>query len=186
VDPDLEAFRARGGKLISYHGWADPFVSPLTSVFYYQNVAADQARRHGLHSKRAALAATKDFARLFMVPGMFHCTGGPGANSFGSADQPVTLALQDPQHDVMRALEHWVEDGVAPDQIVATKYNNDEPADGVAFTRPLCTYPQIAERNGTGSDQDAKNYACIDGPAERNGREPEDFAQGAADAKHQP
>jgi feruloyl esterase len=182
VDPDLEAFHARGGKLISYHGWADPFVSPLTSVFYYQNVVADQGSRHGLHSKRAALAATKDFARLFMVPGMFHCAGGPGANAFGSVGQPVTPATQDPQHDIMRALEHWVEDGVAPDQIIATKYNDDLPANGAAFSRPLCTYPKVAEWNGAGSDQDASNYACVNASAQRNGPEPEDFVQAATQA----
>lgn len=183
VDPDLEAFRAHGGKLIRYHGWADPFISPLSTVFYYENLIADQRRHQETHSKQRALAATKMFARLFMVPGMYHCAGGPGANAFGSVGQPVTPQTQDPQHDVMRALEHWVEDGVAPDQIIATKYNNDLPADGVAFTRPLCTYPKIAEWNGSGSDQDATNYACVEGSAKRNGPEPQDYVVGAAQAE---
>jgi feruloyl esterase len=97
------------------------------------------------------------FVRLFMVPGMQHCGGGSGPNSFGAG-----AAQGDAQHDMGRALEHWVEDGVAPEQIVATGYKSrSDPASGVARTRPLCAYPQIARWKGSGSTDDAANFVCM-------------------------
>ena len=79
-----------------------------------------------------------------MVPGMFHCSGGPGANSF----------------DTLTALDNWVEQGTPPDQIVATHYNNNVPADGVAFTRPLCPYPQVAKYSGGGATTQCRQF-CL-------------------------
>jgi len=87
-----------------------------------------------------------------MVPGMQHCGGGPGPNSFDTG----SVAAGDAQHDVARALEHWVEDGVAPDQIIATKKSSGT----VVRTRPLCPYPQTAHWKGTGSTDDAANFTC--------------------------
>jgi feruloyl esterase len=101
---------------------------------------------------------TSSFVRLFMVPGMQHCGGGPGPNNFG---QGATTG-GDPQHDVEAALERWVEQGAAPDQIIATKFKGAAPASGVARTRPLCKYPQVAKWSGTGSTDDAANFACVD------------------------
>ena len=144
TDPDLKRFESRGGKLILYHGWSDAAIPPVNAIDYYQSVV----------TKMGAKDAGQ-FVRLFMVPGMQHCGGGPGPNSFGSL-----VPQGDPQHDMAAALEHWVEDGVAPSQIVATRYKGANPASGVERTRPLCPYPQVAHWKGTGSTDDAANFVC--------------------------
>jgi feruloyl esterase len=77
TDPDLEPFRARGGKLLIYHGWSDPAIPAVNSVNYYKTVVQTMHQRHGLSA-----AQTGDFARLFLAPGMQHCAGGPGPHSF--------------------------------------------------------------------------------------------------------
>ncbi len=136
TDPDLTAFEARGGKLILYHGWSDPVISPLATVAYDEAVVARMGR-----------ADAERFTRLYMVPGMPHCLGGSGPNTFGAT--------------MLTALQHWVEKGVAPQAIVATKYRtNGDPASGIARTRPLCPYPQVARYKGTGSIDVAANFAC--------------------------
>jgi feruloyl esterase len=127
INPDLKAFQSHGGKLIQYHGWSDPDISPLNSINYYQSV-------------EKTMGDPRSFYRLFMAPGMFHCNGGPGPNVF----------------DAVTALEQWVEKGVAPDQIVATHATNQV----VDRTRPLCPYPQEAQWKGTGSTDQAENFAC--------------------------
>jgi hypothetical protein len=135
TNPDLSSFADRGGKLIIYHGWSDAAVPPLSTVNYYRQVV----------SKMGPKAA--DFSRLYMVPGMQHCAGGSGPNSFR---QPITASL-----------EHWVEKGAAPGSIVAAKYKVDgNPSSGVVSTRPLCPYPQVARYNGSGSIDDAANFVC--------------------------
>ena len=128
TDPNLAAFKAHGGRLIQYHGWSDPGVSPLSSVNYYEAVA----RR---------LGDPTAFYRLFMVPGMQHCVGGPGPDHF----------------DALAALESWVEHGKAPAEIVATHLTNNGVPDR---TRPLCPYPQVAKWSGSGSTDDAANFSC--------------------------
>ena len=112
---------------------------------------------------KAALERTRQYFRFFLAPGMSHLTGGTGPDSFGSPyGQP---ALRDDRvHDVFRALEAWVEQGIAPDRIVATKYVNDTPAIGAARTRPLCPYPKLARYSGTGNPDDAASFDCVDGP----------------------
>jgi feruloyl esterase len=137
TDPDLRAFQARGGKLIQYHGWSDPDISPLTSIQYYEKVA--QVVGHGAAQNRS-MEATGEFFRLFMVPGMQHCQGGPGPSSF----------------DRLNALEQWVEKGRAPERIVASHVSNGQ----VDRTRPLCAYPKQAIYDGTGSTDDAANFSC--------------------------
>jgi Tannase and feruloyl esterase len=92
-----------------------------------------------------------------MVPGMQHCGGGPGPNSFGGALAPGG----DAEHDMSAALERWVESSVAPAQIIATKYKTANPTSGVERTRPLCPYPQVAKWKGTGSTDDAANFTCV-------------------------
>jgi feruloyl esterase len=89
---------------------------------------------------------------------MLHCQGGPGANNFGQVAQ-----LADSDHDVIKALEAWVEHGKAPDQIIATKFTNDNATQPALFTRPLCPYPSVATWNGTGDASDAKNWSCQSG-----------------------
>jgi feruloyl esterase len=128
TNPDLRAFQQNGGKLIQYHGWSDPDITPLNSIHYYESVVS-------------ATPGTSDFYRLFLVPGMQHCGGGPGPTQF----------------DTISALERWVEKGVAPDKIVASHATGNGVVDR---TRPLCPYPQQAEWKGTGSTDVADNFVC--------------------------
>jgi feruloyl esterase len=149
MNADLRGFRHhnRHGKIIMWHGWEDPAISALSSVSYYQRVvrANDDAR---------------DFFRLFMAPGMLHCGGGPGPNSFGQSLAQARPLSNSPEHDILSALERWVEEGVAPERIVAVKYVNNQPAQGIQRTRPLCAYPKVAVYKGTGSTDDAANFEC--------------------------
>ncbi len=126
-DVELAGYRARGGKLLFAHGMADPIFSPLEMVDYLQRLNA----RHG--------AATNDFARLFLIPGMGHCQGGAGTDSW----------------DGLGALVEWVEKGQAPQRIVA-----GGSAVFPGRTRPLCPYPQYAHYNGSGNAEDAANFSC--------------------------
>jgi hypothetical protein len=146
ADPNLAPFKAHGGKLILYHGWNDAAISALNSINYYDSVVA-----------KMGLRDTESFVRLYMVPGMQHCGGGPGATSFVQrhADAP-----NDAQHSAQEAIEEWVEKGVAPSTIIATKYVSDDPSKGVKMTRPLCPYPLAAKYKGTGDTNDAANFVC--------------------------
>ena len=129
TDPDLSAFRARGGKIITHFGWADTALNPIMAVNYYEDVLATNGT-----------AATSDFYRLFMVPGMFHCRGGIGTDRF----------------DAMTPLIDWVEGAIAPDSIPAARIEDDK----VVRTRPLCPYPQVAAYTGAGSIDDGTNFVC--------------------------
>jgi len=145
TDPDLSRFRARGGKLILYHGWSDAAIAPQNTIDYYDGVAGKMG------------AQTAGFARLFMAPGMQHCGGGSGPNNFGQL--AVSPGDDDPGMDA--ALERWVEKGVAPERIVAAKHKNDfDPSSPVVRTRPLCAYPLTAHYKGAGSTDDAANFVC--------------------------
>jgi feruloyl esterase len=143
VNPDLTTFAARGGKLVMYHGWDDPAISPLNSIAYYESV-----------QKTMGEEKVASFARLYMVPGMEHCIGGPGANLFGqlgapSAKGPGTGALAD--------LQEWVEIGKPIDKMIAMKLGADNKP---VMTRPLCPYPQVAKYKGSGDVKDAVSFAC--------------------------
>ena len=94
-----------------------------------------------------------------MVPGMAHCSGGAGPNAFGNgtSNGPVI----DADHDLVKALERWVEQGIAPERIIATHYVGNVPAQGVAFQRPLCPYPERGEYVGQGDPNDAANFQCV-------------------------
>ena len=153
AETDLSAFarQNRRGKIIMWHGWEDPAISARDAVDYYQRVA--QANEHGWND------ADKYF-RLFMVPGMLHCGGGPGPNAFGQSLPQARPLSSAPEHDILIALERWVEEGVAPERIVAVKYVNNLPAQGIARTRPLCAYPKVAVYKGEGSTDDAANFQC--------------------------
>lgn len=128
TDPDLSAFHARGGKLLMYHGWADTALPPMMSIDYYEKAVAKNG------------PGTTEFFRLFMVPGMFHCRGGLGADRL----------------DGLTALINWVENGTAPNSITASQMTQGK----LVRTRPLCPYPQVARYTGSGSQDEAANFTC--------------------------
>jgi hypothetical protein len=146
TSPDLRQFEHHGGKLIQYAGWADSAVAPENGLNYYGSVTSEMGDAH-------------DFYRVFMAPGMAHCYGGAGPNSFGNgtSDGPVI----DAGHDLLKALELWVENGTAPEKIIATKYHDDNPQHGIAIQRPLCPYPKTAEYNGHGRTADSSSFKCV-------------------------
>jgi len=124
VNPDLGAFKRAGGKLLLTHGWADTGITPENTIWYYDSVLSKMSGNQS------------DWMRLFMAPGMGHCGGGPGVNTF----------------DSIGTLENWVERGAAPDQMLG------KGAEGL--TRPMCPYPQYAKYKGTGDLKDGANWAC--------------------------
>ena len=156
---DLSQFKARSGKLLMYHGWADPLIAPQESIDYYLRVVAAQG--HGA----AALKQTQSFYRLFMVPGMYHCAFGPGPNAFGNLFSGQVYAapppVHDATHDAFVALQQWVESGIAPDRLVATKYVDDVSALGIQMTRPICAFPKVPRYSGTGNTNDAASFVCV-------------------------
>jgi len=157
TEPYLRSFRRENpkGKIIMWHGWEDPAISALSAIDYYRQVVR--------HNRDA-----QEFFQLFLAPGMLHCGGGPGPNSFGQNLPQSTPLSNAPEHDILSALERWVEKGVAPKRIVAVKYIGDQPAQGIDRTRPLCAYPKVAVYKGAGSTQDEANFECRHPSHDRN------------------
>ncbi len=162
TNPDLRPFRSHGGKMIHYVGWADSAIAPINSVNYYNQV------KQAVSGSRPGYQDLQSFYRLFMVPGMAHCSGGPGPNAFGNSLNGPVL---DADHDLLIALDRWVQQGVAPDQFIATKYVNDVPANGIAFQRPLCPFPQVARYNGSGDPTSASSFACANDEPDQDPRD---------------
>ena len=127
---DLQAFFDRGGKLLMYHGWADTQVTPLNSIDYFQKVVS-----------RFGQGVVGSSIQLYMVPGMNHCTGGPGTDQFNK----------------VAALEQWRLAGTAPERIPASRVTNGV----VDRTRPVCPFGRVAAWTGTGSTDDMTNFACV-------------------------
>jgi len=143
TDPDLRRFAARGGKLVLYHGWNDPAISPWNSIHYFQSV-----------QQKMGASQTASFMRLYMAPGVEHCAGGPGPSSFGQLGLPTEKG-----HGLFELLETWVEAGTTPTGVIATKYDHDQKP---AMTRPLCPYPDVAKYNGSGDSNSAASFTCVE------------------------
>ena len=130
TDPNLQKFFSHNGKLLIYHGWSDPNVPTLNTIKYYNSVL----------DTMGGAAKTSNNIKMFLEPGMGHCGGGEGPNTF----------------DKVSPLDQWVENGKAPDRIIASH----STAGKVDRTRPLCAYPQVARYKGSGSIDDAANFSC--------------------------
>ena len=155
ANPDLLPFAARGGKLIMFMGWADPVGSALAAIEYYQQVEEFTADHLGV---KDATAATQRYLRLYMIPGMAHCAGGPGATNFSTATRDSTPPVRDATHDMTIALEDWVERGKLPGTLIGTHYV-DSARKRIAFQRALCVYPQVARYIG-GDANKAASFRC--------------------------
>ncbi|WP_263384323.1 tannase/feruloyl esterase family alpha/beta hydrolase [Granulicella arctica] len=147
TDPNLTPFFTRGGKLILYHGWNDPAIPATGTIDYVTQMTA---------ATPEANAST----RLYMVPGMQHCAGGPGATSFGQFGWFPSATPDDPQHDISLALEQWVQTSTPPETLIATHYEAAPGTSPPTLTRPLCAYPQSAKYNGTGDPNTAASFTC--------------------------
>jgi feruloyl esterase len=147
TNPDLGPFAAAGGRLLMWHGWADPHISPLNSIEYYEAM-----------QKQMGAEKVTGFSRLFLFPGMGHCGGGAGPVDF----------------DVLTPMMMWVERGIAPEQIIASHNPADDhrglpgmapnapphAAEAIDATRPVFAYPKVAHYKGTGSTNDAANFVA--------------------------
>jgi feruloyl esterase len=137
TNPNLKAFKDRGGKLVIVHGWSDGADPALLSVQYFNSVVSMIGRN-----------AVDQFFRLYMVPDVYHnASRGPGPTAFPG--------------EMLKAVEAWVESKSAPEAVTATRYTIDgDPSSGISRTRPLCPYPQVARYRGTGSVDDAASFVC--------------------------
>lgn len=185
TDPDLSLFKSRGGKLLMWHGWTDTTLEPRSSLNYYNSVVAvtggglrlsdrsgddflddhdndkdDKHHDHGRHnSPRENLEDTQEFFRLFLAPGVNHCGGGLGPNSSFAYTLGNDVGAMDADHDILAALDRWVEHGVAPSRLISSHFTA-----GVADkTRPICAYPKIARYKGNGDPNQPGSWTCTDG-----------------------
>jgi feruloyl esterase len=133
---DLRAFKAKGGKILLWHGLADAAIMATSSIGYYEAVSRLMGGRK----------ETEDFFRVFLIPGVHHGSGGPGLTDF----------------DAFSALEQWVENGQAPDRLIAGRSNNA----GVERTRPVYPYPILARYSGNGDPMQAASFVPFD-PSQR-------------------
>lgn len=153
TSPDLSRFWSRGGKLIIFHGWSDAAIAPQSSIDYYDAVLGQMGK-----------ARTDAGLRLFMAPSVQHCFGGAGPNNFGGLTAPLR---EDPLHDLSASLVLWVEQGQAPERIIATRYDDfllgtyqPDKARPVS-TGLLCSYPKLAHWKGHGATDAAENFQCL-------------------------
>jgi len=172
--PDLTAFKNHGGKLIQFAGWNDSVVPPDGSVNYYHSLALFEklhtlpsptigAMVNNLSPQDVALTAqflgdrVRQYHRLFLLPAVAHCGGSTGPSSIGGGMPEPPAAFRDADHHVVSALIKWVEQGVAPERIIATRFSGG----ALTLSRPLCPYPAQAAYNGSGDISVASNFACV-------------------------
>jgi feruloyl esterase len=172
--PDLTAFKNHGGKLIQFAGWNDSVVPPDGSVNYYHSLALFEklhtlpspiidAMVNNLSPQDVAVTAqflgdrVRQYHRLFLLPAVAHCGGSTGPSSIGGGMPEPPAAFRDADHHVVSAVIKWVEQGVAPERIIATRFSGST----LTLSRPLCPYPAQAVYNGSGDVNVASNFACV-------------------------
>jgi feruloyl esterase len=156
---ELEEFESHGGKLILAHGFADPQVPTLNTVDYYERLISSQMHqgRRSEEERSEALRRTQEFARLFLFPGVSHCFSGAGPDTAEGDPLPASRIHDAITWLALDPLVQWVEQGIAPDQIIAAKVTN-----GVtAFTRPVCPYPALPRYSGAGDTTKASSFVCV-------------------------
>jgi feruloyl esterase len=172
--PDLTAFKNHGGKIIQFAGWNDSVVPPDGSVNYYHSLALFEKLR-GLPSATinqmtnsltpemvASTAAAlgdrvRQYHRLFMLPATAHCGGSTGPSSIGGGMPEPPAAFRNADNHVVSAVIKWVEQGIAPDKIIANRFSGTT----VTLSRPLCPWPAQAVYNGSGAVTVAANFSCV-------------------------
>jgi feruloyl esterase len=155
---NLREFNSRGGKLLHYHGQADPLISSLNSARYYEHVRQTMAMQPEQLDR---------FYRYFQISGMGHC--GSGAHMLGQSDRPLPHGLSvmnerftdNPDGNILSAIVRWVEEGIPPETLLGVKYVNDDSDKGVAFQRRHCRYPRTNHYRGPGSWTLPESWDCI-------------------------
>jgi feruloyl esterase len=172
--PDIRRFTSRGGKLIQMAGWNDSVVPPDGSVDYFlaltqweklQHMPSFEADRQIAKLTPQVVAANanafgkqvQQYHRLFMLPATGHCGGSTGPNSVGGGMPEPPKAYRDADHHAVSAVIKWVEQGIAPEKIVATKF---DASGSLVRSRPVCAYPAEAVYDGSGSIDDAASFSC--------------------------
>jgi feruloyl esterase len=180
VNPNLRPFFKRGGKVLQYHGLGDaaiPWANPICDLTFFSFLIFPARRSPGssidYYEKARAYLRGSDISnsyRLFLVPGMNHCLGGTGADSFGRPSQQDDSVsgngqslVSDPDHDAVLALMRWVEKGKAPKSIIGASYVGGDRKQGVAFTRLLCPYPQVRHYVVIIKDEKLNNFCLQEG-----------------------
>jgi len=173
--PDITAFVNRGGKLVHYHGLNDSVVPPDGSIAYLHALTQFEKFRHlpkatfdqqiekltpqtVVATEQAFLKQVQEYHRLFLLPAVGHCGGSTGPSSIGGGAPEPPAAYRDAEHHVVSAVIRWVEDGVAPEKIVATRFGTGGT---VVRQRPVCPYPAQAAYSGSGDVNDAANFSCV-------------------------
>ncbi|KAI0465928.1 feruloyl esterase B [Xylaria cf. heliscus] len=149
----LAAFQAHGGKLLAYHGQQDQQISSLNSIRFWKRLASEVDYD---------LDKMDEFFRLFRIPGMNHCGGGPGAWTVGQGGSAPAYGIPfDKEHNVLAAIVDWVEGGVAPDEIVGTKFADDSVDAGISYQHRHCRYPYRSTYSGDGDHLDMNSWHCV-------------------------
>jgi len=152
VDPlNFFGLSSKFPKVIMYSGWGDEVLSPLSTIHFYNELAQDGSLERSI----------EELVKLYMIPGMSHCVGGTGASGFGQAGDFLPSLKSDAKHDIIEALQNWAENGNEPERVIAVKYIENNPEEGVEYTRPLCAFPEVSSYNGLSSLNTASSFDCV-------------------------